>query len=251
MKWSTQNQLKYGLGTFLFFALVIFIPYYIYFINVPPTCFDNKQNQDERGVDCGGVCTKACKTDAINKPIVVWARAFLIANGKYNLVAYLQNPNVDYVSNPFPYTLNVFDENNTLIGSRDGVTSVPYEKGFVVFEQAFDAGERKINKVTFDIQSDLVWNKTPIQKSKFDTYSYGISNVAGTPTLKGTMTNKTSNNYSNFYVVAIVYGLDGNVLTVSRTLVDELRASGKVDVVFSWPNLSDIKYSKVEILPSI
>ena len=65
------------------------------------------------------------------------------------------------------------------------------------------------------------------------------------------MTNKTSNNYSNFYVVAIVYGLDGNVLTVSRTLVDELRASGKVDVVFSWPNLSDIKYSKVEILPSI
>jgi hypothetical protein len=251
MKWSTQKQLSYGTVFLLIIIIIVGIPTYFYFFNRPATCFDNKKNQNETGRDCGGVCSRACQTDVIEDPIVLWARAFPIANGKSNLVAYLQNPNIDYISESFTYVFNVFDEENVLIGSREGMISAPYDKNFVVFEQAFDAGKRSIGKVTFDITSKVKWNKSPSQKTKFGISSDEIISVGGIPTLTSTITNKTIENYSNFYVVAIVYDVYGNATVVSRTLVDELKSNGKVIVVFTWPQLTDLKYSKIELLPRI
>ena len=235
----------------LIIAIVIGIPVYLNFFNKPATCFDNRKNQSELGVDCGGVCAKACSKEVIEAPIVLWARAFPIANGKNNLVAYLQNPNIDYISESFTYIFNVFDESNVLIGSREGIISAPYDKNFVVFEQAFDAGKRPIGKVTFDITSKVTWIKSPTPKTKFSISSDQIVTIGGTPTLTSTITNKTVEVYSNFYVVAIVYDVYGNAMVVSRTLVDELRSNGKVVVVFTWPYLTNLKYSKIEILPRI
>ena len=251
MKWSTQKQLSYGIAFLLILIIVIGTPTYFLFFNKPATCFDNKINQNETGIDCGGVCSRACMTDVIEDPIILWARAFPIANGKNNLVAYLQNPNINYISESFTYIFNVFDEENVLIGSREGTISAPYEKNFVVFEQAFDAGKRPIGKVTFDITSKVKWIKSPSEKTKFGISSDEIVAVGGIPTLTSTITNKTINNYSNFYVVAIVYDVYGNAMVVSRTLVDELRSSGKVIVVFTWPYLTNLKYSKIELLPRI
>ena len=251
MKWSTQKQLTYGLSFLLILVIIIGVPTYFYFFNKAPTCFDGKQNQDETGVDCGGVCIKACKKDVIDNPLVLWTRAFPIANGKYNLVAYLQNPNIGYISEPFDYVFNVFDEKNVLIGTREGTISAPYDKNFVVFEQAFDAGKINVGKVTFEITSKVVWTKTAEEKSKFNISSDQIISVGGTPTLTSTITNKTVDIFQNFYVVAIVYGVDGNVTVVSRTLVDELRPNGKAVVVFTWPYLTNFEYSKIELIPRI
>lgn len=251
MQWSTQKQLTYGSVLLLILVLIIGIPVYFYFFNKTANCFDNKQNQNETGVDCGGVCQRACTADVIENPLILWTRAFSIADGKYNLVSYLQNPNINYVSEPFSYVFNVFDERNVLIGTREGTISAPYNKSFVVFEQAFDAGKRKIGKVTFDITSKVVWTKIEEQKSKFSISSDQIVVVGDTPTLTSTITNKTAEIFKDFYVVAIVYDVDGNAMVVSRTLVDELRPSGKAMVVFTWPYLTDLKYSKTELLPRI
>jgi hypothetical protein len=251
MNWSTQKQLSYGFSFLLILVIIIGLPVYFIFFNKTPTCFDKVQNQNETGIDCGGVCSKACSADVIEKPFILWARAFPVAEGKNNLVAYLQNPNIDYVSMPFTYVFNVFDENNVLIGSREGIMSVPYNKNFVVFEQSFDAGKIKISKITFEITSKITWVKSPSPKTKFSVSSDQIVNIGDTPTLTSTITNKTVDTYNNFYVVAIVYDVDGNAKIVSRTLVDKLRSSGSVNVVFTWPYLTDLKYSKIEILPRI
>ena len=251
MEWSTQKQLTYGLILIIILALLIGVPTYFYFFNKTPTCFDGKQNQTETGIDCGGVCSRACGADVIEDPLILWSRAFPIANGKYNLVAYLQNPNINYVSEPFNYIFNVFDDRNVLIDTREGTISAPYNKNFVVFEQAFDADKRPIGKVTFEFTSKVVWVKDLESKSKFSVSSDQIVLVSGTPTLTSAITNKTVETFQNFYVVALVYGIDGNVTVVSRTLVDELKPKGKVFVVFTWPNLAEFKYSKIELLPRI
>ncbi len=251
MNWSTKKQLNYGMMLVLILIIIIGVPIYFNFFNTAPTCFDGRQNQDEAGVDCGGVCSRACSADVIKDPLILWNRSFPIANGKYNLVAYLQNPNINYVSEPFSYVFNVFDEKNILIGTREGTINAPYNKNFVVFEQAFDAGKRTIGKITFEITSKVVWIKSPAQAAKFNVSSDQIVSVGGTPTLTSTITNKTVETFNNFYVVAIVYGVDGNATVVSRTLVDELRSNGKAVVVFTWPYLTDLKYSKIELLPRI
>ncbi|MEI6042211.1 MAG: hypothetical protein WCQ00_01445 [bacterium] len=251
MNWSIQKQLIYGITFVMILSALIGLPLYFNFFNKSPTCFDNKRNQDETGVDCGGICTKACTADVIGTPLLLWSRAFTIANGKNNLVAYLQNPNLNYISEPFSYVFNVFDDNNILLGTREGVVSATNEKNFVVFEQAFDAGQRKIGKVIFEITSPVTWIRKPSEKAKVTVSSDQIISVAGIPTLTSTITNTTVKTYTNFYVVAIVYDVDGNAKVVSRTLVDELRGNGKADVVFTWPYLTDLKYSKIELLPKI
>ncbi|MEI6553179.1 MAG: hypothetical protein WCO09_01280 [bacterium] len=251
MKWSTQKQLVYGFSFILILIIIIGVPVYFNFFDKAPTCFDGKQNQDETGVDCGGVCSVACSRDVIEDPLILWSRAFPIANGKYNLVAYLQNPNISYISEPFTYVFSVFDQENVLIGTREGTISAPYDKNFVVFEQAFDAGKRVVGKITFEINSKIVWTKSSEEKPKFDISSDQIVTVGGTPTLTSTITNKTVDFFRNFYVVAIVYGVNGNAMVVSRTLVDELRPNGKAMVVFTWPYLTDLRYSKIELLPRI
>lgn len=251
MQWSTQKQFTYGFALVIILSILIGIPSYFIFFNKPATCFDNKQNQTETGIDCGGVCSKACSVDVIENPLILWSRAFPIANGKNNLVAYLQNPNINYISEPFTYVFNVFDEQNVLIGTREGTISAPHDKNFVVFEQAFDAGKIKVGKITFEITSKVTWIKSPEEKSKFSVSSDQIIVVGGTPTLTSTITNKTVDTFKNFYVVAIVYDTDGNAMVVSRTLVDELRPSGNAVVVFTWPYLTNLTYSKIELLPRI
>lgn len=256
MKWSVQKQFAYGLTFLIIIGAIIAIPTYFYIYNKPQTCFDGKKNQDETGIDCGGVCTRACAREVVEQPIILWSRAFPIANSKYNLVAYLQNPNINYVSENFNYTFNVFDEKNVLIGVRQGTSNASQEKNFVIFEQSFDAGQRTIGKVTFEIDSKVVWQKVSSQKNSLQKTKFTISNepieeVAGTPTLTSTIVNKTGATQSNFYVVAIVYDVEGNAMAVSRTLVDQLLPNGKTVVVFTWPYLRDLKYSSVEILPKI
>jgi hypothetical protein len=251
MEWSTQKQLTYGFVLILIIAIIIGLPVYFYFFNKTPTCFDKRQNQNETGIDCGGVCSRACSADVVEDPLILWSRAFPIANGKYNLVAYLQNPNINYVSERFNYVLSVYDDKNVLIGTREGVTSAPYNKNFVVFEQAFDANQRTIGKVTFEIASKVTWIKSVEEKSKFSISSDQIVLVAGTPTLTSSITNKTVERFQNFYVVAIVYDVEGNAMVVSRTLVDELQPKGKAVVVFTWPHLEEFKYSKIELIPRI
>ena len=251
MKWSNQKQFTYGLMFLVILIVLVGVPVYFYFFNKAETCFDGKKNNNETGIDCGGICSRICTADVAENPIVLWSRAFSIANGRYNLVAYLQNPNINSISEPFDYVFNAFDDQNVLIGSREGSTSANDEKNFVVFEQAFDAGQRKINKVTFEIKSKVNWIKQQPQKVKFSISNEGIVNLSGTPTLTSNITNKTVNTYKNFYVVAIVYDLSGNATLVSRTLVDELLPSGKTTVLFTWPFIGDIQYSKIEILPRI
>ena len=63
------------------------------FFHKTPTCFDGVKNQNEKGLDCGGVCTRICSGD-ISTPIVMWQRVFQVTPGVYSAVAYIQNPNV-------------------------------------------------------------------------------------------------------------------------------------------------------------
>ncbi|MDP6250283.1 MAG: hypothetical protein QGH26_05690, partial [Candidatus Pacebacteria bacterium] len=59
MSWSSKNRSIYLGGLILILVIVFALPVYNIF-NKEPTCFDGKQNSNERGVDCGGGCEKIC-----------------------------------------------------------------------------------------------------------------------------------------------------------------------------------------------
>jgi len=249
--WAHKRQLIYGLAVLIFLALVIGTPVYLTFFNAAPTCSDGKQNQGETGVDCGGPCARACMQDVIADPIVLWSRPFTVTKGLTNLVAYVQNPNVNYTAEPVEYLFRVYDKENVLLGTRIGRTAIPSTKIFPVFEQAFDAGEKTPVKAFFEFTEPLLWVKSASQKPELEVIDQNLQLASSSPTLSATLVNKTVDTYRRVEVVAIVYDVDGNAMAASKTVVDIIHGNEQAPLIFTWPNPFPGETSKIEILPKI
>lgn len=249
--WSTSRQLKFGSVFVLAVLIIVGTPIYFIFFNKAPTCFDNKQNQDEAGIDCGGLCQRACVQEVIAEPIVLWARAFPVGSGTYNLVAYVQNANVNYIADPIEYSFRVYDKDNILIGLRDGKVGVPPVKSYPIFEQGFDAGERIPAKVLFEFHTKVDWKKYSAVKPEVKISEPSVSGTSTSPRITANLINTTLNRYENIEVVTIVYGKGDNAIATSRTFVDVLGSRSQVPMVFTWPNPWTEEPTKIEIIPKL
>jgi hypothetical protein len=249
--WAQKRKLIYGSATFLFLLCVIGIPVYLTYFNNPPTCTDHVQNGNEQGVDCGGFCVTACAGEVLPEPIVLWSRPFSVARGLNNLIAYVQNPNVNYVAEPIEYVFLVYDKDNVLIGTREGKALVPPTKTFPIFEPAFNAGERKPVKSVFEFTAPAIWKRFQSVKPELSIADENLKNASSTPRLEASLVNETINKYKDVEVVAIIYNEEGNAVAASKTLVDVLPAEDQVPIVFTWPEPFDFKISKIEIIPKL
>ena len=108
MTWAFRRQILYILILIIFLSVFGFLIVYPR-LNKAPTCFDNKKNGAEGGVDCGGLCLRACieQTDALS---VLWARTFRVVPGRYNAVAYIENHNKNAAVNKINYRFRFADK---------------------------------------------------------------------------------------------------------------------------------------------
>ncbi|OGY64929.1 MAG: hypothetical protein A3E64_00085 [Candidatus Harrisonbacteria bacterium RIFCSPHIGHO2_12_FULL_48_16] len=98
---------KQSIYAVFYLAVAGLIGYGIYslLIQPAPTCFDNRQNQGEEGVDCGGPCA-SCELQKL-KPIQAGVEIFGIGDST-NAVLNFSNPNITYGAQSFTYTLNFY-----------------------------------------------------------------------------------------------------------------------------------------------
>ena len=251
MSWSQKRQLVYASIVLFFVLVVVGTPTYYTFFNIRATCTDGAQNQNEIGVDCGGPCARACPAQVVDLPVTTWSRAFPVAGGIYNLVAYVQNPNVNYVAQPSQYIFRVYDGDNVLIGVRKGFADVPPTKTFPIFEQGFDVGSRVPAKVFFEFIRGLTWIRYDGTKPELDVTDESLSNASSSPRIDAILVNKTIYTYKKVEVVALVYDDQGNAMASSRTFVDTLPGTGNAPLVFTWPTAFPAPVSKIEIVPKL
>src|SRR3990167_6420723 len=90
MDWTKKRQI---LILFIVVIVIVVPLVYIYVKQTAPTCFDNKQNQDEEEIDCGGICSKEC-LGVIKNATSLFAKSFEISKGRYESIAVIDNPNV-------------------------------------------------------------------------------------------------------------------------------------------------------------
>src|SRR3990167_10764616 len=90
LSWVFKKQLK----IFIFLAVILFaiVGGVIYYFRPAPSCFDNKLNQNEERIDCGGEC-EAGVIDPKNL-IVSWARQFEVTPGILDTAAFIDIPNL-------------------------------------------------------------------------------------------------------------------------------------------------------------
>lgn len=216
-----------------------------------PSCMDNLKNQNEHGVDCGGICQIACMYEVQAEPTIQWSRAYYVSKGIYNLVAYLQNPNTEYISRPTKYIFRVYDENNVLLATREGTVAFPTTKLFPIFEPTVSVGEKIPKRVSFEFADAITWIEYHGEKPELEVINQQLTLSTTTPTIDATILNKTLNTYKDVEVVAIVYDAKGNGFLSSRTYIDKIGDRGSAVVHFTWPEPFATSSSKIEIIPKL
>ncbi len=250
LSWSARRKIVY-----IFFLIIILgtpTGFFIYKkMQKPASCFDGVQNQDERGVDCGGICKIACFDHVKSDPDIQWSRAYYVAPGVYNLVAYIQNPNVDYVSQPAKYIFRVYDDKNVLIATREGVAAIPTAKIFPIFEATIETGNSIPKLVTFEFVEPVTWLEYFGNKPELEVIEQRLSRTDTSPKIDAKIKNKTINTYRSVEVIAIIYDEKGNGALASRTYIDKIGDKEEKDIVFTWPEAINFTPSKIEIIPKL
>lgn len=230
--WAFWRRLQYFAG-FLFVFVIAGTGVYFAYFNAPPTCFDGRQNGDERGVDCGGTCQRICAIDIV-APRVVWAESFKIVDGQYNAVAYIENKNVGIGAPEIGYTLTLSDSEGVIV-QRSGVTVLPPDSTYPVFEGRIDTGTRVPTKTELVLAEDARWIPAIGGREQFVVESRNLTRADESPRLDAELTNTALTSAQNVEIVATIFDAGNRPLTASRTFVENFGGRTTQDVVFTWP----------------
>ena len=250
MTWASKRQILYVTVLVLFFLIFGFLiisPR----LNKTPSCTDNKQNGNETGVDCGGLCARAC-IEQVDQISVLWARAFKVIPGRYNAVAYLKNHNKNIAINKINYRFRFADKNNIYIGKREGSTYIPPSGSFAIFEPGIDIGNSVPVYTTFEFTQIPEWiqvSQEKINQLQVLVSDINLADETTMPRLSATIKNNSFFVIPEIDVIAILYDANHNAISASRTYLDQLVSEETAIVNFTWPEpLSDKAITK-EIIP--
>lgn len=248
LSWSSKR--KFSITLAVVFALaVIFFVFGFLFLYKSPNCNDGKQNQDEKGVDCGGVCKNLCDFQYL-KPVILWSRFSKISSGFYNALTYVKNPNPNASMKSAKYVFRFYDKDG-LVSEKYGMTNISPNRITTIFEGTINTGERTPERMTFEFISSPVWN---FEKEGVNYLKITEENVTKTQTfqkLTAKVENITTKTLYNTEFVAIFYDEMNNVRTFSKTKLDKLAGNSFGEIVFTWPEIFDFVPAKIEIVPKI
>jgi len=243
--WAQQRQ-SMIVVVIIVVLLALIIPF-VLALSPKPTCFDEKKNQDEIQIDCGGICQKVCSIQAA--PLaVLWERPFPVAEGVYSAVAYVSNINPTFVARNVPYNFKFYDEKNILIVEHRGVIDIPAKSDFPVFEGGIGVGKAKVKSVFFEFTETPNWEKSAGNYPKIQVGAPALT-LEPTPKVEVDIKNQSYTVTKNLSVVVIVYDTNGNALGASETFVDVLGKNQSTGLVFTWLSSFGVPISRVEIYP--
>ena len=232
--------------------LVGYVAYKVFFA-VEPTCFDSKQNQDERGIDCGGICARVCPRDA--KTIVpLWSRVFQVTPGVYSAVAYVENQNRTAGVAAINYEFRAYDADNILAAEPvTGTAFIGPNERTAIFASPIKTGNRIPTQVFFTFTSVPQWTTLDARYAvpQLTSANTMLADVDRAPKLSADVVNTTLFDYRNVQVVAILYGADGNAIAASKTIIETIPQQTTQKAYFTWPQKLSAPVTRIEIIPRI
>ncbi len=249
MPWAQKRKLIYISILIVIFLLVVVLPLALNLYKAP-TCFDGKQNQDEVGIDCGGSCSILCPVQYV--PLnVVWSRFSKVSDGFYNVLAYVENPNLNAGAANLDYHFKLYDDRGVLLSERFGRTFAPASRVLAIFAADLSTGNFIPQRVNFSFTSDAVWVKQESRENNISISEIGLSREDIAPRLSARLTNKTIDKLKNIEAVAIIYNAAGNTISFSRTVLDSLNDKESKLINFNWPKPFFEPVARTEIVLKI
>jgi len=236
--WADRQRLKYTTLFVVIILLLLGYPAYVIINSTfykPPTCFDNKQNQDERGVDCGGMCDRPCIGETQDLE-VLWSRALSIGDGYYDVASKLNNPNSKAKLKEFEYTITIYGQGGENIYSVDKTSYADAGERFLVFEPNVYLGDKIPVKTEIKIHEPLDWLQSEVETVTVKTGKKELSHTEVSSRLNVLLQNTGFvGEYDNLEIFAVVSDITGTPIGVSQTYVDALPAREDKNIFFTWP----------------
>jgi len=226
----------------LIYLLIIFLiswgVYYFKFYH-PPSCVDGIKNQNEEGVDCGGVCPDSCSPAA--QPLVVGEMGVVPSgiNGKYDYYVKITNPNATFGDKVFYYTLKLKDSGGNVLATRNGSNFIlPGEDKYVIesnieSSQAPVAYDFKINSSDW-VEFNSYYEKPDLQivNKQYNEISGGN----GFSEAYGLLKNKSPYDFDLIKIEILLKDSNGRILAINSTQMNTVVSGEQRDFKVSWPN---------------
>ena len=247
MSWAARRRFVYLSGVILFFVIVIGLPIAWKIATIPATCHDGKQNQNETAIDRGGPCLLLDER-YLQPHAVLWTRAFLVRDGSYSAVAYVQNPNPQAGVVSAHYKFSLYDSQNILVAERTGTTYIMPGGITPVFTSSIDTGNRIVARTYFAFtDSALVWERMSNPASPISISGTEIINADTEPQVTASVRNASVADIQHVSFVAVVFDTAGNAINASATALARLNAEGQTQIGFTWPEAFTVLPSKVDV----
>lgn len=229
MSWAGRRQGLY-IGTATLIVLVVLggLGYIVF--SKPATCSDLVQNGSERGVDCGGACTRMCMQD-VDAPLSLWTRAFMVAPGVYTATAYLENRNPGSYVRSAAYTFKLFDDKNVLIAERSGVTSLSPGRFVPIVESNISTGNRIVSRTFFEFSEELAWDRGEAPEVTVSSPIFDLAERRVTVRVR----NESGAPLRDLPITAVLYDATNTAQGASSAKIARLERNAEEIVVFTWP----------------
>jgi Mg-chelatase subunit ChlD len=230
--WAFWRRMQYLTGFAVFFLLIGGWVYYANFYRTP-TCFDNKENGGETGVDCGGSCVRICAF-SVEQPTVTWSRSFRVSEGIYNAVGYVENTNREAASPAVKYKFTLLDEAG-IIKEIEGETILPPDGRYPIFEGRIETGRRVPTRTFLELEQVEFWQPAAVGREQFGVIERELTSTDYRPRLDATLRNNDLEEAKEVEVVATIFDSEGTALASSRTFIDNFAARSDSNLSFTWP----------------
>jgi hypothetical protein len=219
--------------------LFVALGFVLYFMTRPAaTCTDGKQNQAEKGIDCGGPCSP-CKDIATTQDIVVTESAVTWGgNNTYDVVAKITNPNDSLGASSFKYAFNLKDESGAVVATREGVNFILPADSKYVAELGFETAGSAVPVVAEFVVSESKWEKlNNIGKPQIGVYSKNFGKIlAGEGSeADGIIRNESGYDLEEISLTVILRSENGGIVGINKTKKNNVRAREERDFRLTWP----------------
>ena len=203
-----------------------------------PNCFDSKQNQNEQGVDCGGVCQKQCEKVYNAQDLIIKEKTFVSAGMEtYDVMARISNPNNQLGGSSFSYEFMLKDANGNVLAKKSGNSFIlPVESKYIIETGLVS----KVSPVAVEISvSTPKWEEFfGYEKPELNVYNKRyelISSGVGYSEAKGILRNESTFDFSTIKINVVLRDENGNPVAFNKTEMNTINAGEERDFRLLWP----------------
>ena len=242
MNFRLAKQIIYGAGYLTALFLIVFIVYLARF-KPAPTCFDNRQNQGELGVDCGGPCLP-CEIRTLKPLEYSWLK-ILPAQDQTIVAAEIKNLNPGWGASFFSYSIDIYGDDGRKIKTikRDSFIYAGEIKYLIELAEINPKNTREV-KISF---SDFNWKSDEkFKKPIIQTREVKIEESA----IIGFLTNNNVFKLPKVKAIGLLYDQYGFLIAASKTELENIGAFEEKFFKINFPKdtpWTNINVSKTKI----